>query len=264
MAGAGWREISGRGCGRVEANLPGCHVRLMTDLLLLAFFIAWFRRNGAVVRVVKDGYRYIGAAGAGGLLCLLLAYLYAEMAGWLVWPGAVLLLLALFIAWFFRDPEREIPQGEGLIVSPADGLVVVVRPATDADGGAGTQVSVFLSVFDVHVNRAPVAGRIVRSEYRPGKFLVASLERATQENEQQEIEVDGMEGRIVFRLIAGLIARRIVVYQRQGDEVARGERVGLIKFGSRVDLLLPAGIEVLVKRGQRVRGGSTVIGRVRS
>ena len=124
-------------------------------------------------------------------------------------------------------------------------------------------VSIFLSVFDVHVNRLPIGGRIVQSEYRPGRFLVASLERASQENEQQEVRVSNGEITVVFRMIAGLIARRIVCWKRAGDDVQRGERVGLIKFGSRVDLLLPPEVEVLVRKGARVKGGSSVIGRIR-
>ena len=124
-------------------------------------------------------------------------------------------------------------------------------------------VSIFLSVFDVHVNRLPIGGRIVQSEYRPGRFLVASLERASQENEQQEVRVSNGEITVVFRMIAGLIARRIVCWKKTGDEVRRGERVGLIKFGSRVDLLLPQEVEVLVRKGARVKGGSSVIGRIR-
>ena len=126
----------------------------------------------------------------------------------------------------------------------------------------GTQVTIFLSVFDVHVNRSPIGGRIVRSEYRPGRFLVASLERATQENEQQIVTVTNDRLTVVFRMIAGLIARRIVLWKQEGEEIGRGERVGLIKFGSRVDLILPPNVEVLVKKGERVRGGSSIIGKV--
>ena len=213
------------------------------------------------VRIVKDGYPYIGYTGGLGL-----ASLVGVAAGveWLIWPAAIMLFLAAFIAFFFRDPEREIPQGAGLIVSPADGLVVSLKPYVDDTGAEGTRVSIFLSVFDVHVNRSPIGGELTASEYRPGKFLAASLERASQENEQQEMTVEGREGRIVFRMIAGLIARRIVTYKQAGESVERGERVGLIKFGSRVDLMLPAGVKVMVRRGQRVRGGSTVIGRAAS
>lgn len=172
--------------------------------------------------------------------------------------SGILLLLALFVAWFFRNPEREIPQGEGLIVSPADGLVVVVRPKDEG----GTMVSIFLSVFDVHVNRSPIGGRIVKTEYRPGKFLVANIERASIENEQNVVTTENENVRVVYKQIAGLIARRIVFWKGEGDQVERGERVGLIKFGSRVDIDLPSNVRVTVRKGDRVKGGESVIGEV--
>lgn len=212
--------------------------------------------------MVKDGYPYVGGLLGGALIGGLLAW---QGMGWGWWLSGICLLLAAFVAFFFRDPEREIPEGEEKVVSPADGLVVMIRPLKDGEGGlsGGQMVSIFLSVFDVHVNRLPIGGRIVSSEYRRGKFLVASLERASQENEQQEIRVSNGEITLVFRMIAGLIARRIVCWKQAGDEVRRGERVGLIKFGSRVDLLLPQEVEILVRKGSRVKGGSSVIGRIR-
>ena len=210
--------------------------------------------------MVKDGYPYVGGLLGGALIGGLLAW---QGMGW--WLSGICLLLAAFVAFFFRDPEREIPEGEEKVVSPADGLVVMIRPLKDGEGGlsGGQMVSIFLSVFDVHVNRLPIGGRILSSEYRRGKFLVASLERASQENEQQEIRVSNGEITLVFRMIAGLIARRIVCWKQAGDEVRRGERVGLIKFGSRVDLLLPQEVEILVRKGARVKGGSSIIGRIR-
>lgn len=226
--------------------------------------------------MVKDAYPFLITLGAGALICLLLA-----LAGqaWWYWPAGLLGLQVLFVAWFFRNPDREVPGGEETVVSPADGLVVVVRKVNLAEipgystwtapageratvTGEGTQVSIFLSVFDVHVNRTPIGGKIVRSEYRPGKFLVASLDRATQENEQQIVTVSNSELTVVFRLIAGLIARRIVLWKHEGEEIGRGERIGLIKFGSRVDMILPPSVEVVVRKGQRVKGGSSVIGKV--
>ncbi len=223
--------------------------------------------------MVKDAYPYLITLGTGALIGLVLG-----LAGqsWWYWPAGILGGQALFVAWFFRNPDREDPAGEDLIVSPADGLVVVVRKVdlatidryaewTGGQGplsGEGTQVSIFLSVFDVHVNRSPMAGSITYAEHRPGKFLVASLERATQENEQQILAVRNGELVIVFKLIAGLIARRIVFWKRLGDTIGRGERVGMIKFGSRVDMILPPTVEVQVRKGQRVKGGSSVIGKV--
>lgn len=223
--------------------------------------------------MVKEGYPFLLVLLAGSLFSAVLALLGQE---WWFWPGGILLTQALFVAWFFRNPDREIPGDEGTVVSPADGLVMVVRKVDLAmiDGysnwvgasgpvsGEGTQVTIFLSVFDVHVNRSPVGGRIIHSEYRPGKFLVASLERATQENEQQILTVKNERLTVVFRLIAGLIARRIVLWKYEGEEVSRGERVGLIRFGSRVDLILPPSVEVVVRKGERVLGGSSVIGKV--
>jgi phosphatidylserine decarboxylase len=223
------------------------------------------KREKGESTLVRDGYPYVG--GLIGL-ALLTGIGWAGLGiGWLGGVAWVWLALAAFVAFFFRNPEREIPVGEEKVVSPADGLVVVVRSLREGEGGAefsgGKMVSIFLSVFDVHVNRLPIGGTILASDYRPGKFLVASLERASQENEQQEIKVSDGETTIIFRLIAGLIARRIVCWKKAGDEVVRGERVGLIKFGSRVDLLLPPEVEVLIRKGQRVKGGSSVIGRIK-
>ncbi|MFZ4794579.1 MAG: phosphatidylserine decarboxylase [Blastocatellia bacterium] len=210
--------------------------------------------------MVKDAYPFLIVIGLGVIVTLGL--------GW-YWVGGILAFLLVFVGWFFRNPDREVPSGEDLVVSPADGLVVVVKkidlasiPAFGPEKGEGTLVSIFLSVFDVHVNRSPIGGVITRSEYRRGKFLVASLERASQENEQQIVTVTNQRMTVVFRMIAGLIARRIVFWKSEGVVVGPGERVGLIKFGSRVDLILPSSVVVEVSKGQRVRGGSSIIGRV--
>jgi phosphatidylserine decarboxylase len=168
------------------------------------------------------------------------------------------LILALFCLYFFRDPDREIPPGP-VAVSPADGKVVVVKPEN-----GGQRISIFLNVFDVHVNRTPIPGRITDVHYQEGQFLVASKEAASHSNEQNVITVEGPLGRIEFKQIAGLIARRIVCYKKLGDTVAAGERVGLIKFGSRVDVQLGPEWEVTVRVGQRVAAGSSVIARKKS
>ena len=164
-------------------------------------------------------------------------------------------ILAAFCLYFFRDPDREIPPGP-VAVSPADGKVVVVKPEN-----GGQRISIFLNVFDVHVNRTPIAGRITDVHYQKGRFLVASKEEASHSNERNIITVEGPLGRIEFKQIAGLIARRIICYKKPGDTVAAGERVGLIKFGSRVDVQLGPEWEVTVRVGQRVAAGSSVIAR---
>lgn len=169
-----------------------------------------------------------------------------------------LIILAAFCLYFFRDPDREIPPGP-VAVSPADGKVVVVKPEN-----GGQRISIFLNVFDVHVNRTPIPGRITDIHYQQGRFLVASKEEASHSNEQNVITVEGPLGRIEFKQIAGLIARRIICYKKPGDTVAAGERVGLIKFGSRVDVQLGPEWDVTVRVGQRVAAGSSVIAREKS
>jgi phosphatidylserine decarboxylase len=178
------------------------------------------------------------------------------------WPFAIpFYILAAFCLYFFRDPEREMPPGP-VAVSPADGKVVAVK----GDDAGGNRISIFLNVFDVHVNRVPIAGRITDIRYQTGQFLVASKEAASHSNEQNTITVEGKVGgrvtRVVFKQIAGLIARRIVCYKKTGDQVALGERVGLIKFGSRVDVFLGPEWEIAVRVGERVAGGSSVIARL--
>jgi phosphatidylserine decarboxylase len=168
--------------------------------------------------------------------------------------------LALFVFSFFRDPERVIPSVPGAIVSPGDGRVVVV---TDEDyaGRPGKRISIFLAVWNVHVNRAPASGVITGMEYRPGKFLAAMRERASMENEQNVFTLSTDAGEMVFKQIAGLIARRVVSWKNEGERVARGERIGLVRFGSRVDVWLPKEAEILVKVGENVKGGSSVLAR---
>jgi len=201
--------------------------------------------------IAREGWPFIG-----GLLALgaLLAWRFP-------WPAGVCLVLGLFCAFFFRDPERVIPPGEALVVSPADGKVVKVGPAPEgsAAGPGAQQISIFLSVFDVHVNRSPIRGRIERVEYHKGKFMAAWDDKASLDNEQNAVTVERGGTRVVFKQIAGLIARRIVFKKRPGDAVLRGERVGLIRFGSRTDVLLPAAAKLRVREGDRVQGGSSVI-----
>jgi phosphatidylserine decarboxylase len=175
------------------------------------------------------------------------------------WPASAFLALALFVAYFFRDPERVIPIDKDAIVSPADGKIVGI--AAEPDGT--TRVSIFLSVFNVHINRAPIAGEVESVQYLPGKFKVAFDPAASAENEQNVLVIRSGSDRIKFSQIAGILARRIVCWKKPGDLVAKGERVGLIKFGSRVDIFLPEHVALSVKLGDKVQGGASVIGRIR-
>ena len=203
--------------------------------------------------MVRDGYFYgLGLTAVAALLW------YVTQVWWAPIPA---LLLAVFFLWFFRDPDRVIPEGAGLIVSPADGIV------TDVDwiqtpSGTRLRLSIFLNVFDVHVNRTPIAGEVVSVDYRKGRFLNAMNPESVQFNEQTRIVVQGQGCEVAFKQIAGLIARRIVCNVRPGDLLKRGDRIGMIKFGSRVDVLLPDDCEMQVKKGARVAGGSTVIAKL--
>jgi phosphatidylserine decarboxylase len=203
--------------------------------------------------MVRDGYLY-------GFGLLAAAVILVWLTGGWAW-GVAPVLLAGFFLWFFRDPERTIPEGAGLVVSPADGLVTSVeRIATPA--GDKVKLSVFLSVFDVHVNRSPLAGVIRDVQYQKGLFLNAMNPASADKNEQNTVTVAADDCEVAFKQIAGLLARRIVFNKRVGDRVQRGERVGLIKFGSRVDVLLPGDAEVAVKKGDRVKGGASVLARL--
>jgi phosphatidylserine decarboxylase len=201
--------------------------------------------------MVKEGYTF-------GLPLLVLGGVFYLLQWNTVAVVAVLLALSVFS--FFRDPERVIPTEAGAVVSPGDGRVVVVTEEDNA-GRPGKRVSIFLAVWNVHVNRSPAAGRIAKLEYRPGKFLAAMREQASVENEQNVFTLSTEAGEIVFKQIAGLIARRVVSWKKQGDKVARGERIGLVRFGSRVDLWVPKEAEILVRTGESVKGGSSVLAR---
>jgi phosphatidylserine decarboxylase len=195
--------------------------------------------------MVITGIYYAVALAAGGLV-----------VSWLTRPayGLPLYVLAAFCLYFFRDPNREIPPGR-VAVAPADGKIVAIRP----DGDQRTRISIFMSIFDVHVNRSPIAGKITDVQYKEGEFLVASREEASSRNEQNTVTVEGDGTRVVFTQIAGLVARRIVFNKKPGDRVEKGERIGLVKFGSRVDVLLGPEWKIVVREGQHVLGGSTVV-----
>jgi phosphatidylserine decarboxylase len=200
--------------------------------------------------MVRDGYIY-------GLSLLAVACVLVWATGSWYWGGPPV-LLAVFFLWFFRDPQRTIPSGPGLIVSPGDGLVTESITISTPDGPR-QRISIFLSVFDVHVNRSPIAGVLSGVRYQKGQYLNAMNRASAESNEQNIVTVSGEGMEVTFKQIAGLLARRIVFQPQKGDRVERGQRVGLIKFGSRVDVIFPAEAEPKVKVGKRVKGGETVL-----
>lgn len=199
--------------------------------------------------MVRDGYYYA--------LTLLAA---AAVIGWLTQPAGAIIpcLLAFFFLWFFRDPERAIPTDVGAVVSAGDGTVTDIAQVR-VDGEEQTRISIFLSVFNVHVNRSPIAGVVRDVRYQRGRFLNALNKVSAEQNEQNIVTMEGDGQKVVFKQIAGLLARRIVFYPKVGDRLQRGQRVGLIKFGSRVDVLLDASARVNVRIGDKVKGGATVL-----
>jgi phosphatidylserine decarboxylase len=203
--------------------------------------------------MVKDGFRFALPPLILGIVLMIFQ----------LWWGAIFVALGLFVLYFFRDPERQIPTEPGAVVSPADGHVVEIVEET-LGGRSGKRVSIFLSIFDVHVNRAPVAGQISHMDYHRGRFMAAWKEKASDANEQNVITIVAPGGEIMFKQIAGWVARRILCWTKIGDEVKLGQRIGMIRFGSRVDIWLPADAQILVQRGQHVAGGATQIARWQS
>jgi phosphatidylserine decarboxylase len=202
------------------------------------------------MRIAREGYPFILTSAFLALLAL--------AVGW-KWIGVAIGFLSLVFVGFFRDPERRPPAGEGLILSPADGRVVAIEPGERAPG---TKISIFLSPLDVHVNRAPIEGTVEDVQYRRGKFFAAYKDQASEANERNALRIADSKGRILNVVqIAGVLARRIVCYVRKGDTLEQGERLGMIMFGSRVDLFLPEGSQIKVVDRQRVKGGETIIGR---
>ena len=204
--------------------------------------------------MVRDGYWY-----AISLLFVaaVVRFFTADwFASWLL--AGIPIVLALFFLWFFRDPNRNIPAGPGLVVSPADGKITEIAPIRTPDGDR-IRMSIFLSVFDVHVNRSPITGIVNGLQYKKGEFLNALDPASAERNEQSVVTMEGEGCVISLKLIAGLLARRIVFTPKVGDMLQRGERVGLIKFGSRCDLILPGDAHIRVERGQRVKGGESIL-----
>ncbi len=206
------------------------------------------------MRIAREGIIYISVPGAVSVLLLLIG----------LWPGAIAFaVVTAFMAFFFRDPKREPPDDPLLVVAPADGRVTRVRQIAEGNQQVATLVSIFLSPLDVHINRSPIAGEIINIAYTRGKFLMATDENASLVNEQNALTIQGERITVVCKQIAGILARRIICWKHAGERVSLGERFGLIKFSSRTDVLLPPQVEVLVHEGARVRGGVTIIGRIR-
>ena len=204
------------------------------------------------VRIVKESIPYI-------VVPVVLAVAAAVLGFWYV--AAFLIVVASFMAFFFRDPKRVPPSDPDVVVSPADGRVTRVGP-TAQGADSPTVISIFLSPLDVHINRSPISGKLVDVLYSPGKFLMATNEKASLVNEQNALTIQGEKITVVCKQIAGILARRVVCWKTKGDNLGLGERFGMIKFSSRTDVLLPANVRVTVKEGERVRGGTTVIGRI--
>lgn len=206
--------------------------------------------------MVTEGYKFAAGPIVLGIAALFLGWhiLALQVAAF------VLLALGTFILYFFRDPERVIPSDDLTIVSPADGRVLEVIDE-QFGGRAGKRITIFLAVWNVHVNRTPLTGRLSRIEYRPGKFQMAMRKTASAENEQNVIYLDTAHGQIVFKQIAGMIARRVVLWKKAGDQVQRGERIGIVRFGSRMDVWLPLEAAISVKPGDHVAGGTSILGR---
>ncbi|HSH75394.1 MAG TPA: phosphatidylserine decarboxylase family protein [Longimicrobiales bacterium] len=216
------------------------------------------------MRLAREGYPFVGAA----LFFAAIAWALAARAGSPahLMAAVPLTALALFVLWFFRDPVRALPEAADLVIAPGEGRIIDIVEIEEPTFLRSTarRITIFLSVFDVHVQRAPVTGTVEHKSYKRGKYLVAWLEKASEENEQSSLGITTPVGRVLVRQIAGLVARRIVTDPREGDSVERGQRIGLIRFGSRVDLFLPLDWEVTCTVGDRARVGVTPLARLPS
>jgi phosphatidylserine decarboxylase len=205
------------------------------------------------LRIARESIPFIVIPTLLGIAALLFGFWYLSI---------LFAIIVIFMAYFFRDPQRVPPSDPNLVVAPADGRVTRVAPTTLLNNAPATLVSIFLSPFDVHINRAPIAGRVLDISYSRGKFLMATNENASSVNEQNALVIQGEKATVVCKQIAGILARRIVCWTRKGDNLALGERFGMIKFSSRTDVILPANVTVTVKEGSRVCGGVTIIGQI--
>ena len=212
----------------------------------------------------REGLPFIGIAMALALAALIAA---VTLRSWPLWLLAfVLIILSLWVAYFFRDPERTGDRGGGIVIAPADGRIVMITEVDEPAfiHGKALRISIFMNVFNVHVNRYPVSGTVKFVHYNPGKFLNAATDKSSLENEQMSVGIESGTRRILVRQIAGLVARRIVTYSREGDEVEQGERMGIIRFGSRVDVFLPTSAKAAVKVGETTAAGASVIAHLSS
>jgi len=212
----------------------------------------------------REGMVFIAAGAAAVVVVFALAL---ALRSWPLWvAGVVVLVVALWIAYFFRDPERPGPRGDRLVIAPADGRVVMITPVEEPDfvHGRAIRISIFMNIFNVHVNRYPVTGTVEYEHYNPGKFLNAAAEKASLENEQMSVGIAGASHKVLVRQIAGLVARRIVTYAKAGTEAVQGERMGIIRFGSRVDVFVPPDATIRTRVGERPVAGVTVLAELAS
>jgi len=205
------------------------------------------------LKLARESIPFIVIPAVLGVLSLVFGFWYLTI---------IFALVVAFMAYFFRDPRRVPPQDSNVVVAPADGRVTRIKTLASDNGDSSTFVSIFLSPFDVHINRSPIAGEVVDISYSPGKFLMATNEKASLVNEQNALVIKGERVTVVCKQIAGILARRVVCWTTKGDNLALGQRFGMIKFSSRTDLILPANVSVTITEGSRVTGGVTVIGRI--
>ncbi len=212
------------------------------------------RRKYFSIGIAREGYPYILIP----LIVALFLFVYRSPI-----PASIFLLVSGGMGFFFRDPSRSIPGEANAVVSPADGKVMKIAPLATPEGENRVLVSIFLSLFDAHINRAPIRGKIVKVHHQPGRFHPAFKEKASRENERNIIIISNQETSIILHQIAGILARKAVLWKKEGDAILKGEKIGMIRFGSRVDLWLPAEVKIAIRPGQKLKAGSSIIGRLR-
>jgi phosphatidylserine decarboxylase len=223
------------------------------ELSTRPFFASSVIDGRSILKIARESIPFIVIPAVLGVVSLVFGFWYLTV---------IFAIVAVFMAYFFRDPKRVPPEDPNVVVAPADGRVTRVKSFASDNGEASTLVSIFLSPFDVHINRSPIAGHVLDITYSPGKFLMATNEKSSEVNEQNALIIKGDKVTVVCKQIAGILARRVVCWTRKGDNLALGQRFGMIKFSSRTDLILPANVDVTISEGSRVTGGITVIGRI--